>query len=415
MISKIYINKFRILDLFKILFNLKIKNIYDNTTKYSLKDINFSVRKGETVGIIGKNGAGKSTLLQIIAGTLKPTNGVIKTNGRITALLELGSGFNPDFTGIENIYLSGSILGISKKDMDSRINSIVDFADIGEYINKPTRIYSTGMLMRVAFSVAIAVDPDLLIIDEALGVGDFLFQQKCALKLKELVNKGISLLVVTHDTSFVLNMCRKAIWIDNGKMVFSGGAEECVRNYMTTLANVSQDIAKGLETKNKYKYEEEPDLEPIYFDKDKVLGGGSLIIDSIWILNTNNLTNSIYTHGDVCNIIIKVKALDKVYNASAGIELRDRLGQAIFVSGLRDTNNAISYIEKGTSLLIKIKFNLNLISGFYSIDIGCGAYCNEINSFYKIPAAFIINILESESSRVHGLVRLPYDIQVCSI
>ncbi|MGH7956142.1 MAG: ABC transporter ATP-binding protein, partial [Opitutaceae bacterium] len=177
----------------------------------ALSDVSFVVPRGAAFGVIGRNGAGKSTLLQIIAGTLRPSSGERHVNGRVTALLELGSGFNPEFTGRENIYLAGSILGISRAEMMGKFEEIVRFADIGSFIEQPVKTYSTGMMMRVAFSVAISVEPDVLIIDEALSVGDILFQQKCSRRLHELVAKGVTLLVVTHDLSFVLNMCQRGL------------------------------------------------------------------------------------------------------------------------------------------------------------------------------------------------------------
>ena len=182
----------------------------------AVQDVSFTVQRGEAFGIIGRNGAGKSTLLQILAGTLQPTAGRFRVAGRVSALLELGSGFNPEFTGRENIYLAGSILGIPREEMDRKLGEIEAFAEIGSFIEQPVKTYSTGMLMRVAFSVAVAVEPEVLIIDEALSVGDILFQQKCNRRMRELMARGVTLLVVTHDTSFVLNMCRRAIWLRPG-------------------------------------------------------------------------------------------------------------------------------------------------------------------------------------------------------
>ena len=202
----------------------------------ALHDVSFSVRRGEAFGVIGRNGAGKSTLLQILAGTLVPTAGECAIRGRVTALLELGSGFNPDFTGRENIYLSGSILGFTRSEMDGKFDAITAFADIGNFIEQPVKTYSTGMLMRVAFAVAISVEPDVLIVDEALSVGDIVFQQKCSRRLRELVDAGVTLLVVTHDLSFVLNTCQRAMWVDRGTVRFLGEAGACVREYVTAMS-----------------------------------------------------------------------------------------------------------------------------------------------------------------------------------
>ena len=205
----------------------------------ALRDVSFSVARGEAFGVIGRNGAGKSTLLQILAGTLRPTAGECEVRGRVTALLELGSGFNPEFTGRENIYLAGAILGLAKEEMAAKFDAIVQFADIGAFIEQPVKTYSTGMMMRVAFAVAISVEPDVLIIDEALSVGDILFQQKCSRRLHELIAKGVTLLVVTHDLSFVLSMCQRAIWLDQGRARFLGEAGACVREYVAAMAAIS--------------------------------------------------------------------------------------------------------------------------------------------------------------------------------
>ncbi|HHQ4708182.1 TPA: ABC transporter ATP-binding protein, partial [Aeromonas veronii] len=174
---------------------------------WALRNVNFEVKKGETVGIIGCNGSGKSTLLQMICGTLNPTSGSINTKGRIAALLELGSGFNPEFTGRENVYLNGAVLGLSNKEIDERFDDIADFADIGEFIERPVKTYSSGMTVRLAFAVQAMVDPDILVVDEALAVGDEKFQRKCFARLEELKSKGSSILFVSHSSASIVELC----------------------------------------------------------------------------------------------------------------------------------------------------------------------------------------------------------------
>ena len=183
---------------------------------YALNDISFDVEKGETVGIIGTNGSGKSTLLKIITGVLKPTSGKVSVSGRISALLELGAGFNQEYTGMENIYLNGRMMGYTRKEMEARMPGIVEFADIGEFIQQPVKTYSSGMFARLAFAVAINVEPDILIVDEALSVGDLFFQNKCFRKFEELRNNGITILFVSHDISSVRQMCSRVLWIEKG-------------------------------------------------------------------------------------------------------------------------------------------------------------------------------------------------------
>lgn len=207
-----------------------------STTQYfrefwALKDVSFEVKKGETVGIIGRNGAGKSTLLQIICSTLTPTAGSVLINGRVAALLELGSGFNPEFTGRENVYINGSILGLSKEEMDSRFDEIVAFADIGEFLDQPVKTYSSGMYVRLAFAVVVHVDADILIVDEALAVGDAFFQAKCMSRMKKIVDSGTTILFVSHDINSVKALCTRALWLDRGVGRSFGETADVARAY----------------------------------------------------------------------------------------------------------------------------------------------------------------------------------------
>jgi len=198
---------------------------------YALRDLSLTVRRGEAVGIIGRNGSGKSTLLQIIAGTLQPTEGRIETRGRVAALLELGAGFNPEFTGRENVYLNAAILGFTHKEVDARFDNITAYAEIGDFIDQPVKTYSSGMVVRLAFAVAVNVDPDILIIDEALGVGDARFQLKCARTIDRFIAKGVTLLFVSHDASMVKRLCNHAVLLEHGCVVYAGKPNDVVNLY----------------------------------------------------------------------------------------------------------------------------------------------------------------------------------------
>ncbi|MDW8356241.1 MAG: ABC transporter ATP-binding protein, partial [Bryobacterales bacterium] len=198
---------------------------------WALRNVSFEVRRGETVGIIGRNGSGKSTLLQIIAGTLAPTEGEVQVKGRVAALLELGSGFNPEFTGRENVYLNGTILGLSREEIDARFDDIVAFADIGGFIDQPVKFYSSGMMLRLAFAVSTTIDPDVLIIDEALAVGDVFFRQKCYRRLEDLRQRGVAILFVSHAMLDVKQLCDRAVLLDQGRTIFKGRAGEAVERY----------------------------------------------------------------------------------------------------------------------------------------------------------------------------------------
>ncbi|QWA09341.1 ABC transporter ATP-binding protein [Sodalis ligni] len=205
---------------------------------WALKDINFNVEKGESIGIIGQNGSGKSTLLQLICGTLSPTTGTVETNGRIAALLELGSGFNPEFTGRENVYMNGAVLGLSEAEINEKFDEILIFADIGDFIDQPTKTYSSGMLVRLAFAVQVCIEPDILIVDEALAVGDALFQKRCFERMDRLRTNGTTLLFVSHDQESVRTMTNKAIFLEHGVTKFIGSSADALLEYRKSLHEV---------------------------------------------------------------------------------------------------------------------------------------------------------------------------------
>lgn len=201
----------------------------------ALREVSFEVKKGETVGIVGRNGSGKSTLLQIICGTLTPTTGDLQVNGRIAALLELGAGFNPDFTGRENVFLNGTVLGLTRQQIEERFDDIAAFADIGEFIEQPVKSYSSGMYVRLAFSVAIHVTPDILVVDEALAVGDEAFQRKCFARIEKIRREGATVLFVSHSAGTVLELCNRAILLDRGEMLYSGSPKRTISHYQKML------------------------------------------------------------------------------------------------------------------------------------------------------------------------------------
>ena len=216
---------------------------------WALRDIDFEVKRGECVGVIGRNGAGKSTLLQIVTGTLQPTTGTVEKYGRVAALLELGSGFSPEFTGRENVYMNAAILGLSREEIDAKFQEILDFADIGDFVDQPVKTYSSGMMVRLAFAVQIMVDPDILIVDEALAVGDAAFQRKCFARLEKLIEKGMTLFLVTHDTEIVKRLCSRVLFLRDHRIAFNGDAVEGVSLYMKELfGSVRQEPKTGVES-----------------------------------------------------------------------------------------------------------------------------------------------------------------------
>ncbi|WP_262390959.1 sugar nucleotide-binding protein [Pantoea alfalfae] len=226
----------------------KVPRVYHEEF-WALQDISFNLPKGETLGVVGRNGSGKSTLLQIIAGTLSPTQGSVNIQGRVAALLELGAGFNGDFTGRENVYLNGALLGLTKEEIDSKLDDILSFADIGHFINNPVKTYSSGMMVRLAFAVQAQIDPEILIVDEALAVGDAKFQAKCFARLKQLKNDGTSILFVSHATEQIITHCDKAILLNDGSIVGNGAPKDIVNKYLDLLfGKSSSKLAKDRES-----------------------------------------------------------------------------------------------------------------------------------------------------------------------
>ena len=233
-VTKIYRLYDRPSDRLKESLSLTRKNYHKDF--YALKGVSFDVGKGESVGIIGTNGSGKSTILKIITGVLTPSGGEVAVNGRISALLELGAGFNMEYTGIENVYMNGTMMGYSRADMDKKLPEILEFADIGDFVYQPVKSYSSGMFVRLAFALAINVDPEILIVDEALSVGDIFFQAKCYRRMEELRNSGTTILMVTHDMSSVLKYCDRTVLLNNGTKVAEGKPGEMVDLYKKILA-----------------------------------------------------------------------------------------------------------------------------------------------------------------------------------
>ena len=230
---------------------------------WALRDISFSVERGETVGIIGRNGSGKSTLLQVLCGTLAPTMGAVETHGRVAALLELGAGFNPDFTGRENVYMNATILGLNRQDIDIKFDDIAAFADIGEFIDQPVKTYSSGMYVRLAFAVSANVDADILIIDEALAVGDARFQAKCMKRIKILQESGCSILFVSHDVGSVRTLCERAIWLEGGRIRMAGDVFPVTGHYMEYLFDDCRpsDVASAIDVSNSSSVSSKDDLD----------------------------------------------------------------------------------------------------------------------------------------------------------
>ena len=334
---------------------------------YALRDLNFKIKPGETVGFVGKNGSGKSTLLKLLTEVLTPTEGSLKINGKVSALLELGAGFNNEYTGMENIYLNGTIMGYSREEMDKRVDDIVKFADIGEYINQPVKTYSSGMFVRLAFAVAINVEPDILIVDEALAVGDVRFQLKCMDKFLEFKEKGITILYVSHDINSIKRFCTRAIWINEGHLEADGDVDLITDKYLDYLKmldaqseekddakdNTGNDVAKSVA-------EGERDLESTVEIAEVV---------SLKIMNSRGEETEEIEHGEKVSLTLTYYVNDTtIKNPVVGIALL-RLDH-LYVCGLNTLLDKVDVPwEKGYNSVTLTYDSFNLVGGGYYFDV----------------------------------------------
>jgi ABC-type polysaccharide/polyol phosphate transport system, ATPase component len=348
---------------------------------FALDKISFEIEKGTTVGIIGTNGSGKSTILKIITGVLNPSSGSVEVDGNISALLELGAGFNMDYTGIENIYMNGTMMGFSREEMEKKLPEILEFADIGEFVHQPVKTYSSGMFVRLAFALAINVEPEILIVDEALSVGDVFFQAKCYKKMEEIRQKGTTILMVTHDMGSVIKYCDKVILLNRGSFVAEGKAGEIVDLYKKILAN-------------RFEIEEEVEEDKLPVEA-KVANTGKLMKESLSI--NPNLTEygdgraKIYdlglidSKGEISNLLIK----GEEFTIKERIRFFADIKQPIFTYTIKDkkgtelsgTNTMfeltdIEEVHAGDSYDVEFRQKMNLQGGEYLISMSCTGFEN---------------------------------------
>lgn len=344
---------------------------------WALHGVSFEVRKGETVGIVGRNGSGKSTLLQMICGTLNPTCGSIQTTGRIAALLELGSGFNPEFTGRENVYMNGAVLGLTKEEVDARFEEITTFADIGDFVDQPVKMYSSGMLVRLAFAVAINVAPEILIIDEALAVGDAAFQRKCMRKIEELSQSGVTLLFVSHDTETVKKICAKAIYLKQGAVCEIGTAKDVCVEYERDLfgASMGGEKSNAIPDENA-RTDASPKLDPELLGSDeKTYGDGRAVILDIALTNKVGQRLNILDAGMDFVVSYRVHFAASVARPVYGMMITNREG--VCISGANTEGKQLSRRNYISGDEVRIAFNLtnNLGPGIYYLT--CGVYSGD--------------------------------------
>lgn len=397
---------------------------------WALKDVSFEIKKGETVGIIGRNGSGKSTLLQLICGTLTPTSGSIQTNGRIAALLELGSGFNPEFTGRENVYLNAAVLGLSKAEIDERFEDIAAFADIGQFIEQPVKTYSSGMYVRLAFAVNAHVDAEILVIDEALAVGDAVFTQKCMRFLRKFKEEG-TLIFVSHDTSSVINLCDRAIWLHHGQLRQTGSSKEIAEAYLQyTLQEIYGQDAKLSQLSAIKTGQSLLDKTPLNQDAEDTLvfdygplirvnqnlsnangwhtGAGDIL--SVQLEHTIPESGDAFRGGEKVRLVITARANQHMDRPIVGFLFRDRLGQDLFGENtLPFTDLNPRSVEAGTTFSAEYVFRLPMLpNGQYAVmaSLADGDLHTNIQHHW-MHDALIINI---SSSKVRwGLVGVNFE------
>ena len=365
--------------------------------KWVMQDINFTVVPGEAVGIIGINGAGKSTLLKMITGTTQPTSGTVNISGRVAALLELGMGFHPDFTGRQNAFMAGQLLGRSVDDMARLMPAITAFAEIGDYIDQPVRIYSSGMQMRLAFSVATCYRPDVLIIDEALSVGDAYFQHKSFERIREFRRQGTTLLIVSHDKTAIQSICDRVILLDAGRLAMQGEPEAVMDYYNAMLAYRENQTVRQLAT-------DDGKLQTIS-------GNGEAVIEEVVLLSEQEEQLEIVSVGERVTLKIVVRADTDITELVLGYMIKDRFGQTVFGTNTHHLNRTLTTIESGTFAVFSFQFIANLGQGTYSIAVALHTSDTHITKNYEWrDFALVFNVMNLGKDYFLGVAWLPPEV-----
>lgn len=384
---------------------------------YALKNLNFEIKKGETIGIIGKNGAGKSTLLKILTGVLTPTTGECFVNGKVSSLLELGVGFNGDLSGYENIYFNGTILGYSKKEIDQKLDSIIDFADIGEFIYQPVKTYSSGMYVRLGFAIAINVDPDILIVDEALSVGDVRFQQKCLRKLKEFQENGKTIIFVSHDMGTIINYCDRAIWLKDGSINQDDSSEKVCKEYLAFMFYDNDTVKKNEKVLNDLGYIDSisSNLKLDNITNCSFFGEGGAQIKAVGLYSKlSGEKISTFTGGEAVDFYMDIEINKYIEHALVGFIMNDEYGNKI----LGINNNIIAIpiknLKKGQRIIVKYSFDFPFLKNgkyFFSPAIAEGTQENHVQHNW-VYDAYIVNIVNQDQNACMGWYFLLKDVSL---
>lgn len=346
---------------------------YNNHNTFSaINNLNLEIHKGEVLGILGKNGAGKSTLLKMITGVVSPTNGELKINGKISSLLELGAAFNPELTGEENIYQHGQVMGLTNEQIEETKQNIIDFADIGEHLKQPVKTYSSGMFARLAFACAINVDPDILIVDEVLSVGDMAFQLKCFKKFQQFKEKGKTILYVTHNIADVLDNCNRAIILNSGEKIYDGDVKQGVDKYKKLITGMldKENEKKDIEEDTEGKWKKDFNINPNMI----TYGTGEIKIVDYGIFDEKDEPIPVLTSNELVNIKIKSEFFADVECPTFSITIKDFLGKEICGTNTNFLKIYTGKCKKGEKYLYEFKQKLMLAPGKYTLSLSCSKF-----------------------------------------
>lgn len=379
---------------------------------WALKGIDLTVHRGETVGIVGKNGSGKSTLLQVITGILQATSGNCNTVGRVSALLELGAGFNPNFTGMENARLNASIMGLTREEFHQKLPDIVEFCGLGDFLQRPVKTYSSGMFVRLAFAVAINMNPDILIIDEALAVGDVRFQRKCFRRIEQLKESGVSILLVTHSTDSVLKYCDRAIMLDEGNLKMTGSPKEVVQAYLELMFASDVNVVNKKEINiADYKVDFDPTqdnciVHPTYNKNEHRWGDGRAQICHYEVLQNGASTTGLVSRGDELLIRASVLFLQDVDDLIYGITVKTADGNAVYGTNSRLVGNLSTSQQAGDLVSLEFSLTLHLLAGDYFISLGV-AQDHQVKDNIAIDRRYdMIHLHVSQTTDAFGVAAL---------
>ena len=384
-------------DRLKEALGLTRKKLYKE--HYALRDVNFDIQEGECVGIIGTNGSGKSTILKIITGVLTPTQGEVKVDGRISALLELGAGFNMEYSGLENVYLNGTMIGFSKEEIDARLDDILEFADIGDFIHQPVKTYSSGMFVRLAFAVAINIDPEILVVDEALSVGDVFFQAKCYHKFEEFKKQGKTILFVSHDLSSVSKYCDRVILLNKGVKLDEGSPKQMVDLYKQLL--VGQDPVKQQEADKEKKAAVQSEGTGNFQANPNMLEYGDRMAEIIHfeILDDRGMLSNTIEKGTEFKIRMKVHFNEDIQEPIMAYTFKNIKGTEITGTNTMFEKAQVARSGAGDECTVTFTQNMDLQGGEYLLSFGCTGYKDgDFTVFHRLYDACNITVVSSKNT-----------------